>query len=985
MSREQKRAIARTIDCIESRLGERIDLDRLAEEAGYSKYHLHRLFTSTVGFPVYDYVKRRRLTEAARALVSTDAPLAEVALGAGYDSQQAFSLAFSALYKTTPARFRADGAFYALQLPFELRDGVPDDGGAWTVEHASPADLPAWMDLMRSSIDGFPCFDEHDHEAWAAACIERRHALAAWDGEALAGALAFDADAARIDVLAVHPQYRRLDVARALLDALRAVELPERDVSLTTFRAGDRADTGHRRDLLALGFEEAELLEEFGYPTQRFVLRAEGGLAGEGGAEGEGDAPGGGGEAAADAVLREERAHLDDVLALLRAARDRAAGLLERVDGGYDETKRYMAAYRGEIDPSEQYQNELFLKEVDRQAAEAREAAARLEKLLDAPYFARVDFQAAGEDAPTPFYLGRFSFSSDEAAVVSDWRSPVAGLFYECDEPGPAGYDAPAGRVGGLLARKRQLGVERGRLGYAADSASTVRDEVLARELGRSSDKKMRTIVASIQAEQNRIIRDEEPGTLVIQGVAGSGKTSIALHRVAYLLYRRRGALSSRAVAILSPNRVFADYVSGVLPELGEEPIAALDLRAVVERSLGGAATVAPARSSVDEADGAWRERARLKGTAAFAFAVLAFLERAPDVAFAAEDMAFGRRVVEAARIDARFRAHGGLALEERLDLVAASVVYELESTSVGRDRHAVPTKREVRRRLAGMLRAKDALALYRLFLRGHGWDDALALGPKRTVEWEDAAPLALLQGAFSGFEAYGDVLHLVVDEMQDLTPVQHALVARLFRCDKTVLGDCHQVVDRGNATALDDVAAAYAAARVMRLTRSYRSTSEIVALANRVKPSAELEAVERHGEAPRIVGCANTAEVLARTLEAVEAFRASDRKTLGILHASDELAARYAELLGRDADVHLLTERTTAFEDGVSVASVKMAKGLEFDEVVVLDVDERFFSTEFDRTLLYVAVTRAMHRLTILHRGTPSRFLEGEGNGCFT
>ena len=159
-----------------------------------------------------------------------------------------------------------------------------------------------------------------------------------------------------------------------------------------------------------------------------------------------------------------------------------------------------------------------------------------------------MDFQAAGEDAPTPFYLGRFSFSSDEAAVVSDWRSPVAGLFYECDEPGPAGYDAPAGRVEGLLARKRQLGVERGRLGYAADSASTVRDEVLARELGRSSDKKMRTIVASIQAEQNRIIRDEEPGTLVIQGVAGSGKTSIALHRVAYLLYRRRGALSSRAV-----------------------------------------------------------------------------------------------------------------------------------------------------------------------------------------------------------------------------------------------------------------------------------------------------------------------------------------------------------------------------------------------------------------------------------------------------
>ena len=554
----------------------------------------------------------------------------------------------------------------------------------------------------------------------------------------------------------------------------------------------------------------------------------------------------------------------------------------------------------------------------------------------------------------------------------------MAALFYEHDETGPAAYEAPSGRVEGFLSRKRQLGVERGELVYAADSASSVRDEVLARELGRDSDRKMRAIVASIQAEQNRIIRDEEPGTLVIQGVAGSGKTSIALHRVAYLLYRRRGELSSRHVALLSPNRVFADYIAGVLPELGEEPIEAFDLRGVVERALGGSVRVAPARSSVDAVDEAWRERARLKGTAAFADAVLAFLERVPETAFAAEDLTFGRRTLDAAWIDARFRAHGGLALEERLDLVAASVVYELESTSVGRDRHAVPTKREARRRLAGMLRAKDALSLYRLFMAEHGWDGALAIGPKRTVEWEDAAPLALLQGAFSGFERYDGVKHLVVDEMQDLTPVQHALVARLFRCGRTVLGDCCQVVDDGNSATLEDVARAYGAARVVRLTRSYRSTSEIVALANRVKPAAGLEAVERHGEEPRIVGCADTAEVLARTLEAVRAFRASGRKTLGILHASDELAARYAELLSRDVDVHLLTERTETFEEGVSVASVKMAKGLEFDEVVVLDADERFFSTELERTLLYVAVTRALHRLTVLHRGRPSRFLAG-------
>ncbi|WP_172623364.1 helix-turn-helix domain-containing protein [Arabiibacter massiliensis] len=956
MDREQERAVGRVLECVEERLSERIDLDALAEEAGYSKYHLHRLFAEATGFAVCDYAKRRRITEAARALAAADAPLVEVALAFGYESQQAFSSAFAALYKTSPARFREQGEFYALQLPFELGEGAgaPDAEGGWEVECAEPGDEVAWMELMRAAVDGFPHLDEAGHGAWAAACIAEGRALVVRDGDVLAGALAFDPEAARIDVLAVRPGQRRLEVARALVDAVRAVELPERDVSTTTFRAGDKADTGWRRMLFDLGFEEAEEAWELGYPVQRLVLRAEGGR---------GDATG------------EERRRLAETLGLLHAALEEAEGLHERVDGAYREQKRYMVEYRGEIDPAEGFQNELALAEVDRRAAEARTAAERLRKMLDAPYFARVDFAAAGEGVPEAFYLGRFSFSAEGRTVVSDWRSPVAGLFYEHDETGPAAYDAPGGRVEGVLSLKRQLGVERGELVYVADGASGARDEVLARELGRSTDAGMRAIVASIQAEQNRIIRDEEPGTMVIQGVAGSGKTSIALHRVAYMLYRRRGELSSREVAILSPNSVFADYIAGVLPELGEEPIASIDLRGIMERVLGGTARVAPALPGVD---GARLERARLKGTVAFARALLAFLERAPEAAFAAEDLAFGQRTLDAAWVEARFRAHGGLPLDERLDLVAASAVYELESTSVGRDRHAVPTRREARRRLADMLRAKDALSLYRLFMAEQGWEDALKVGPKRTVEWEDAAPLALLQGAFSGFEAYDGVKHLVVDEMQDLSPVQHALVARLFRCDRTVLGDCCQAIDQGSGATLDDIAEAYGAARAVRLTRSYRSTSEIVALANRVKPAAALEAVERHGEEPRIVGCADTAEVLARVLEAVEAFRAGGLTTLGILHASDELAARYFELISRDVDARLLTEESATFGEGVSVASVRMAKGLEFDEVVVLDADARFFSGELGRNLLYVAVTRALHRITLLHRGDPAPFLAG-------
>lgn len=374
-------AIARTIAFIEEHLSEHLDLERLADEAAYSKFYLHRLFTAMVGFSIHDYVLRRRLTEAARALVFTDRAVIDIALAAGYDGQQAFTSAFSALYKLPPAHFRDIGSFYPLQLPFEPIEGAAVDECGCEVDYAREKDVPAWMALMRSSADGFPCFDEIDHEAWIIERIGQNRVILAWDGDVLAGGLAFDPASAHVHVLAVRPQYRRLDVARTLLDALRAVEVPGRPVSITTYRKGDRADTGHRRDLVELGFEERGELVEFGYPTQLFVLPA----AKEGGGEG---ADADGGDDTGDRVLGEERRRLEETLALVRGERERARALLAGVDGGYGETKRYVTENRGELDPAERFQTELYLGEVDRQAAQAGETVARLDKLLDAPYFA---------------------------------------------------------------------------------------------------------------------------------------------------------------------------------------------------------------------------------------------------------------------------------------------------------------------------------------------------------------------------------------------------------------------------------------------------------------------------------------------------------------------------------------------------------------------------------------------------------------------
>ena len=348
----------------------------------------------------------------------------------------------------------------------------------------------------------------------------------------------------------------------------------------------------------------------------------------------------GGADGGSPGIEAEEQTHLDEVLGAVRAAVDRARGLAERTEASHREAGAQLAASRGELAPEEAHLSAYELNRMDAQAALAHRSRGRLEKLLDSPYFARVDFVEGGSETTTSSagsaegetaaarqitYLGRFALTWENQALISDWRSPVAALFYDF-EPGPAAFEAPAGRREGTLALKRQISIEEGQLRYAVDSSSSVRDEVLATVLGRTSDAKMHDIVSSIQREQNAVIRDEAPGTLIIQGVAGSGKTSIALHRVAYLLYRQKERLTSRSVAILSPSRVFSDYISGVLPELGEEPVRQWSLHDLAALLLEGITKVAPPVSAADEADPVRAARAAAKGTEAFAASLTAWL-----------------------------------------------------------------------------------------------------------------------------------------------------------------------------------------------------------------------------------------------------------------------------------------------------------------------------------------------------------------------
>lgn len=276
---ENIKKVMAAIDYIESHLHEKTDLKTIAESMHYSKYHLHRMFTDTVGLTIRAYAQRRRLTEAAKQLVFSDKSILEIALTAGYESQQSFTDSFRAMYKKAPNRYREKKEFYPLQLRYVLHENPAnmEEEGCWRhkITYAADADIPEWMKLVHLVIDGFPYLDEKQYLAQLQKCIRDRRALILKDVENVVGIMAFHEKTGSIDFLGVHPQYRKKGIEKAFCEKALHELADTEAITVTTFREGDKADTGYRQTFKNLGFTEAELLVEFGYPTQRFILRKE--------------------------------------------------------------------------------------------------------------------------------------------------------------------------------------------------------------------------------------------------------------------------------------------------------------------------------------------------------------------------------------------------------------------------------------------------------------------------------------------------------------------------------------------------------------------------------------------------------------------------------------------------------------------------------------------------------------------------------------
>jgi DNA helicase-2/ATP-dependent DNA helicase PcrA len=676
-----------------------------------------------------------------------------------------------------------------------------------------------------------------------------------------------------------------------------------------------------------------------------------------------------------NATEQAEKEYLEEIKEKLALAIKRGDDAVKQSSAELRQKKQYIHEHQSGMDEADMVAADQSINRMAFTGEAAVNRKWKLLKLRQSPYFGRIDFSPQGK-GKLPVYIGVYSFLDERQNVIYDWRAPISSMFYDF-ELGEAFYTTPSGTIQGTIELKRQYKIRDGQLEVVLENDVNIHDDVLQRELAKSSDDKMKNIVATIQRDQNAVIRNETAPVMVIQGVAGSGKTSIALHRIAFLLYRYRETITAKDVLIISPNKVFADYISNVLPELGEEHIPELGMEELAADLLDSRypfqTFFEQVSALLDAPDPALIERIRFKSSFEFLSQLNQYLLHVENNYFTGSELRVGQTLVPLSFILAKFKAYHRVPVLKRFPLVAQDVRNYVRDAT--RRKLTGQEKATIGEAIPRMFRFHQVPDFYRDFYRWLGKPEFFRHEPGRDLEYADVFALIYLRIRLEGISAYEHVKHLLVDEMQDYTPVHYAVLSRLFSCRKTILGDVSQTVNPYSASSAETIERVFPQAEVVKLYRSYRSTIEITAFAQRITPNPDLIPLERHGQEPRLLRFDSQEAEVQAMLELIATFQDSGSHSLGII-CKTLRQARAAHQALQAPGVQLLTDESTTFKEGIIITTAHLAKGLEFDEVIVPFASARTYKTEVDKGMLYVACTRAMHQLTLTYTGALTGFL---------
>ncbi len=689
-----------------------------------------------------------------------------------------------------------------------------------------------------------------------------------------------------------------------------------------------------------------------------------------------------------------------------------------------------------------------LLSERERSHGQIHKRLKTLARLKDSPYFGRIDFKEAGEEVES-VYLGIASFMdrNEEQFLIYDWRAPISSLYYDFP-PGPASYNTPEGRISGEITLKRQFIIRNGQMISMFDTGITIGDELLQEVLGSNASTQMKSIVATIQREQNRIIRNEKSKLLVVQGVAGSGKTSAALQRVAYLLYRYRETLVSENIMLFSPNPLFNSYVSTVLPELGEENMKQTTFQEYLDSQLGSHYRVEDSFSQLEfllneESSAYYQTRMasiRFKGSLLFKEYIDSFLDSIHLGGLYFKDIFFRGRVIVSKMdiLDQFYQLDMKMSIANRIQIVKDWVMKRLRAQAKKEQKKSW-VEEEIQ-----FLEKEDYLAAFNAYKKKHRynkdtfndfeeekkflvkqvvnremkplirsvkqlrfidmkkiyqqifteqipftkelpaeWEQICQISitalQKNILSYEDATPFLYLKERIEGKKVNLSIRHVFIDEAQDYSPFQFAYVKELFPYSKmTLLGDMNQAIflhskDMVNIFQVDPDSEK----ETIVLTKSYRSTKQIVEFTRGlIIDGDKIEPFNREGRKPTVTIVSNEQDLKRKVLERIRKLRHRGYQTIAVIGKNASEAKQAFLALADQVDGYLMEKGSIHYEKGLIFIPAYLAKGIEFDAVIMYNASQENYGREMERELFYTSCTRAMHELHLFSLGRESMFI---------
>ena len=673
--------------------------------------------------------------------------------------------------------------------------------------------------------------------------------------------------------------------------------------------------------------------------------------------------------------LELEKEYLKKTLEAIKSLIDKNDVSIQNKIDTINEMKRYIWENKGTLDDVEIASN---MYDVNNDVTHTNESIKRLQKLrksLITPYFGRVDFEEDG--ILESIYIGINGIMKDLNFYVFDWRSPIASLFYNYGI-GPASYEAPAGTINGNVTLKRQYKINGEVIERCFNSDINIDDEYLQEILSNSSSDKMTNIVNTIQKEQNEIIRNIVDKYLIVQGIAGSGKTSVALHRIAYLLYKEKG-LSSNNVLIFSPNDVFSEYISEVLPDLGENNVLQSTFSDFAGSYIKDYKKIESFTAFIeryyknDFVDEEKFNSIKYKLSNEFKVFLDKYIEKIKNNISFNKGVIINNKKITKDQLNQLLKdKYSKYPVFSRLDAISE---YICDLNNISYKKYG----RTIRGKLCSLLNTNlDIKNIYSNiicsddFRINSGTTQNELFKNSKSIKYDDLLPLMYLYFELYGYPSGNMIKHVIIDEAQDYSLLQFEMLRKIFyKASFTILGDINQTINPyyiyNNLNEINSVFDQKG--RYIELSKTYRSSEEIIKFTNQILGINNVCSVRKNNSIPVVLRDISEEELINQLIEDIKQMKSNGMKRIAIITKNKvETINLYERLKEQLIDISLVDVKKKKSIENTVILPSYIAKGLEFDGVIVYTNKEHLYQDK-DKRLFYVVCTRAQHSLTVYNQ----------------